>query len=280
MAQTDNSWETAGFYAAACSKYLLNDYERGGDSAMQYVQACLMLGYHEWTAYVSRTGYMRIRNAVGFAQMNGYHYDDNLGTGREGHDKAPRREAIDAASRRDRFIQEESRRRTFWSCFIMDRYLSVGRRRPKIIQVEDLKENIQIPCSDKNFVSGRAVKTRFFGETDLEFAQRRKKTNDEAMQRNNGQIPERIEWEDREDDGMLGRYMFALDHFSAVNKWSNEGGRRCVSEIQFLSNVSLTVLDRSRQILAPGIPKQSTTIWINVSERSKKICQTSYGFRL
>lgn len=219
-AQTDNSWETARFYATACCKHLINDYKRKGESAMQYVQACLMLGYHEWTACVSREGYMRIRNAVGFAQMNGYHYDDNVDMGREGDG---------AATRRDRFIREESRRRTFWSCFILDRYLSVGRRRPKIIQVDDLKDTIQIPCSDKNFISGRAVKTRFFGETDIAYAERRKRTNDEAMQRNNGQNCERIDWEDREDDGMLGRYMFALDHFSAVNKWANEGGRRYAS---------------------------------------------------
>lgn len=176
-----------------------------------------MLGFHEWTACHSRNGYMLIRTAVNFAQMNDYQYDEDL-------DKQDEKD--DAASKRDRFISQESRRRTFWSCFILDRYLSVGRRRPKILQVEDLRNKIQIPCSDKNFISGRAVKTRFFGETDPEYAERRKKTYEEARRRSNGQKPERIEWEDREDDGVLGRYIYALDHFSDVTKWANKGGRR------------------------------------------------------
>lgn len=217
VAQTDSPYDTAEFYAAAARRHLNYDFSGEGETALQQIQAFLMLGFHEWTACHSRNGYMLIRTAVNFAQMNDYQYDEDL-------DKQDEKD--DAASKRDRFISQESRRRTFWSCFILDRYLSVGRRRPKILQVEDLRNKIQIPCSDKNFISGRAVKTRFFGETDPEYAERRKKTYEEARRRSNGQKPERIEWEDREDDGVLGRYIYALDHFSDVTKWANKGGRR------------------------------------------------------
>ena len=229
VAQNDSPYDTAEFYAAAARRHLNHDFSGEGETAMQQIQAFLMLGYHEWTACHSRNGYMLIRTGVNFAQMNDYQYDEDVDKGHEGED---------AASRRDRFIRQESRRRTFWSCFILDRYLSVGRRRPKIIQVDDLRGNIQIPCSDKNFISGRAVKTRFFGETEQEYAERRKKTNDEALQRNGGQKSERIEWEDREDDGMLGRYIYALDHFSDVNKWANKGGRRYASEMPVVNEIN------------------------------------------
>lgn len=235
VAQTNNPYRTAEDYAEACKKCLTCDWNKTGDAAMQLVQALLMLGYHEWTACHSRNGYMRIHEAVGFARMNGYHNPETTNRQSAGDD---------AATRRDRFIQEESRRRTFWSCFIMDRYLSHGKNRPKIIQLEDfagrkqtsrsdknfITGSIQIPCSDKNFIAGRAVKTRFFGETDIQYADRRKETDDKAMLRNGGHSTERIEWEDREEDGILGRYIYALDHLSAVNKWANDGGRRSEPE--------------------------------------------------
>jgi hypothetical protein len=188
---------------------------------MQQIQAFLMLGYHEWNACEERGGYMLIQQGVGFAKMEGYMHDGDPQVN-------PSQE--DAILRRDRFIQQESRRRTFWSCFIMDRYLSVGKRRPRMIQLDDIKDAIQVPCSEKNFISGRVVRTRYFGETDKEYAKRRQQTNQKALQRDDQQKSEKIEWEVREDDGMLGRYMFTLDLFIDVNKWANKGGRRYATD--------------------------------------------------
>ncbi|KAJ4407546.1 hypothetical protein N0V91_003815 [Didymella pomorum] len=159
---------------------------------------------------------MMIRQAIAFAGVHKYAYDE---------DSTKRPSGDDPAARRDRFIRQESQRRTFWSCFILDRILSVGKGRPRVIQVKDLTA-LQIPCSDKNFISGRAVRTRLFGETDEAYAKRRKEIREQALQRDDGHEPPRIEWEDRRDDGMLGRWIFALDHFADVNEWSNNGGRR------------------------------------------------------
>ncbi|KAF2996636.1 hypothetical protein E8E13_002867 [Curvularia kusanoi] len=209
---------------------------------MQQIQAFLMLGYHDWTAFQGRSGYMRIQQGVSFAKVNGYMYEDL--------DMKYHRE--DAVSRRDRFIQQESRRRTFWSCFIMDRYLSVGLRRPKILRVEDMKNTIQIPCSDKNFISGRAVRTRFFGESDAQYAERRKQTEEKALHH------ERVEWEDREDDGMLGRYIFTLDLFTDVNKWANKGGRRSEpADIgPWNSNTEYYHLDKRLETIRESLPEE------------------------
>lgn len=185
-----------------------------------------MLGYHEWNACEERGGYMLIQQGVGFAKMEGYMHDDEPLVDRP----QEARSQENVISRRDRFIQQESRRRTFWSCFIMDRYLSVGKRRPRMIQLDDIRNAIQIPCSDKNFISGRAVRTRYFGETDREYAKRRQEIDEKALQGDDQQKSEKTEWEVREDDGMLGRYMFTLDLFIDVNKWANKGGRRYASD--------------------------------------------------
>lgn len=218
VAQTGNPWDTAEFYAAAAVRHLDNTWSRQGEAAMQQIQALLMLGYHAWTACHSIPGYMMIRQAIAFAGVHEYAYDE---------DAERRLSENDPASKRDRFIRQESQRRTFWSCFILDRILSVGKGRHRVIQVKDLCD-VQIPCSDKNFISGRAVKTRLFGETDEDYAMRRKKINDEALQRNGGRDPAHIEWEDRHDDGMLGRWIYVLDHFADVSEWSNNNGRRYV----------------------------------------------------
>ena len=156
----------------------------------------------------------------------------------EGATKRP--SGDDPAARRDRFIRQESQRRIFWSCFIPDRILSVGKGRPRVIQVKDLSA-LQIPCSDKNFISGRAVRTRLFGETDDVYAERRKEVREEALQRDDGDEPPPIEWEDRHDDGFLGRWIFVLDHFADVKEWSNNGGRRCVRRTPILGEISLNL---------------------------------------
>jgi hypothetical protein len=227
VAQTGNPYDTAEFYAAAALKHLDYSWSRQGEAAMQQIQAFLMLGYHAWSACHSIPGYMMIRQAIAFAGVHNYAYDEDA-------DKRPLGD--DPTSKRDRFIRQESQRRTFWSCFILDRILSVGKGRPRVIQVKDLRD-LQIPCSDKNFISGRAVKTRLFGETDEVYAKRRKEIREEALQRNGGHDPARIEWEDRRDDGMLGRWIYALDHFADVNEWSNNGGRRYVQRTLTIAEV-------------------------------------------
>ncbi|KAH6615115.1 fungal-specific transcription factor domain-containing protein [Boeremia exigua] len=256
IAQNEKPADTATFYATAGRACFDWSFDRKGEAAMQQAQALLMIGYHEWTACKGYSGYMLIRTAVALAQRDGLQFDEDLDAGHQGED---------AALRRDRFIRQESRRRTFWSCFIIDRYLSIGKRRPKILQIEDLYGQIQVPCSDKNFISGRAVRTKFFGETDAEYAKRRKETDEKAMKRNGGHKAERIEWEDRDDDGMLGRYMFALEHFSDVNKWANNGGRRSETEHIGPWNTKTTYyhLDKRLREIRDDLPEELRLTSIN-----------------
>jgi hypothetical protein len=228
IAQHPHAWETSKFYAKAAENWLDWRCRKRNEAAMQQIQAFLMLGYHEWNACEERGGYMLIQQGVGFAKMEGYMHDDvPVPVVDRTEEDRPQEDAI---SRRDRFIQQESRRRTFWSCFIMDRYLSVGKRRPRMIQLDDIRNAIQIPCSEKSFIAGRAVKTRYFGESDREYAKRRQESDEKALQGDDQPKSEKIEWEVREDDGMLGRYMFTLDLFIDVNKWANKGGRRYASD--------------------------------------------------
>jgi len=58
---------------------------------------------------------------------------------------------------REEFIEAEVRRRTAWTCFLMDSLLSGGKGRRRSLRAEDMA--IQLPCATENFVFGTAVCT-------------------------------------------------------------------------------------------------------------------------
>jgi hypothetical protein len=56
---------------------------------------------------------------------------------------------------REEFIEAEGRRRTAWTCFLMDSLLSGGKGRKRSLTAEDMA--IQLPCEQQDFVFGRGV---------------------------------------------------------------------------------------------------------------------------
>jgi hypothetical protein len=58
---------------------------------------------------------------------------------------------------REEFIDAEVRRRTAWTCFLMDSLLSGGKRRKRSLEASDM--NIQLPCEKESFVFGEPVCT-------------------------------------------------------------------------------------------------------------------------
>jgi len=70
-----------------------------------------------------------------------------------------RPKTLDPGARSDEqaLIHQEIKRRTAYSCFILDRYQASGRYRPQIINIDDL--HVQLPCSEEDFQFGINVKT-------------------------------------------------------------------------------------------------------------------------
>jgi len=58
---------------------------------------------------------------------------------------------------RDEFIEAEVRRRTAWTCFLMDSLLSGGKGRKRSLAADDMA--IQLPCERESFVFGEPVCT-------------------------------------------------------------------------------------------------------------------------
>ena len=218
---------TAEFFAEATRKRL---GAMPGKASLERTQALLFLGFHEWTDLEGEQGWLNIGTAIRYAQLLGYQRDEL---------KKYTRAADcddDEFAQQEHFIDREIERRTFWSCFIMDRYLSCGESRPQMLDVAKLRK-IQLPCSDSAFSDGQKVRTRLLGEDDQAYAGRRQRVRDAingshehlngSNQDNHGSNrDDEVEWEEGKDEGELSLYIQAVHHFGRVMEWSNDVGRR------------------------------------------------------
>ena len=226
-----------------------------------------MLGLHEWGMCQGAKAWISIGVAVRSAQVLGLQFEQelddmplsrSLALNTEAHhlginpDRRGPRSMLDKG---DAFIEQEIRRRTFWSCFIMDRYLSSGKYRPSMLNVKDLR--IQLPSSERAFLFGEKVRTLMLGEELDEVAGRAEvqsqrqasvmlgtRSGDRERSHENGDraggsyanhSDERMRndekngrWEIGADEGVLTRFIKALDLYGSIVKWSCAGGRRYV----------------------------------------------------
>ena len=192
----------------------------GRKPSLEKTQALLMLGFHEWTELQGQMGFIKIRTAISCAQA--LRYQDN--TLLEQATYAKIRDCKDDNAKSDMLIDREIERRTFWSCFILDRYVSCGSARPQMLYIASTKK-VQLPCSESAFQYGRKIQTRLLGETDEMYSQRRSKLNGASKQLWDSEA-ESIEWEFGKDEGELSLYIQAVGLFGEVTEWACAGGRR------------------------------------------------------
>jgi hypothetical protein len=221
-----------GIAPIAVSDYFANATEKRlgsipGKGSLERVQALLLLGFHRWSDLKGENGWHFIGIAGRYAQHLGYQQDENL---EDNHAVT----SDDETAQQEYFIDREIQRRTFWSCFIMDRYTSCLRNRPQLFNVAEI--DTQLPCSKKAFEKGIRVKTRFLGESNEHYYQRSQnelnklKRNKEHTNifDNNGprNKADGVIWELGNDESELSLYIQAVNHFGTVLAWSIAKGRR------------------------------------------------------
>ena len=194
------------------------------------------------------------------AQIMGLQYDADLddeplsrsmALSVEAHQLGIKPEKLTHPKRSDAFTEQEIRRRTFWSCFVMDRYLSSGKYRPQMLNVKDLR--IQLPSSEKAFLFGEKVRTLLLDEEPDDYKHRSaaqfpsQPANSAAhnahsdgqdshfrVSSNDGQrkdvLEEKGRWEIGADEGVISRFIRVLDLYGQIVKWSCNGGRRYLKE--------------------------------------------------
>jgi hypothetical protein len=100
-------------------------------------------------------------------------------------------------------IHREIKRRTAYSCFILDRYQAFGRYRPQIININDL--NVQLPCSEEDFQFGIDVETGSLKDSP-----------------GSPDSPD----SSRNITSTLGIYIRLVEIWGRFSRWSCKGGRR------------------------------------------------------
>ncbi|KAL0944487.1 C6 transcription factor [Colletotrichum truncatum] len=161
------------------------------------VQAFLMLGLYKWSQpNGGLAAWMYVGVAIRMAQGLKLGFGDRTPRGKRG--SRPHRSIKSAQLPTESWKDQEIRRRTMFSCLIMDRLLSCGAERVSMVRSDDLQ--IQLPCTEHAFDLGRAVYTGFLRQV--------------------GQEMERPI-----DDSVLSRFVQLADFWGDVTKYSFAGGR-------------------------------------------------------
>jgi len=177
-------------------------------ASVERVQAFLMLGLHEWIQVKPKTkgglgAWMYVGIAIRMAQALGLGFGDV--PERSDRESPPNRSLSAAAAAAEsrvsdeKMIAREVRRRTMFSCLVLDRMLSCGKERVSTIQSEDLQ--IQLPCSEMSFDLADDVHTGFLKPT--------------------ADAPERP----INNDSILARFIRLVDIWGEISKYSFSGGR-------------------------------------------------------
>ena len=208
------------------------------------IQALLMLGLYEWGQTRGLSAWVYVGIAMRLAQSMGLAYEDDSEnrTFKSAISRKP------GSNDRDNAIEKEVRRRTLWSCFVMDRMLSAGKYRPTMISAKELK--VQLPCSDDQFLFVRDVQTGFLGERPAEIVN---------------------------DDGVLSRYIRLVEIFGRFSEWSYAGGRRTETLPPWDSSTKFFQLREELHNFHEALPPNLTFTEANLSAHIEKRNATTYA---
>lgn len=242
----NNAIQAAEYYAEA-ARLQLDGYGLPSEVNINTIQALLMLGLHEWGMARGAKAYRIIGSAIDCAGILGLQVEPDLDLNPEACATAQNPtvtrnlDRSEMYSKEQEVIEKEIKRRTFWSCFIMDRYLSFGKYR--IQKLDIAKIRVQLPCSDHAFIFGHEVNTAILGEDEEAARQRFKEQREQKWAREkraeeNGNnmnstydyhmsdSGDRPKEEIGTNEGLLSRYIRAMELYGQVIQWACTGGRR------------------------------------------------------
>lgn len=252
------------FYASALRNRLAGSDGMGlAVPDLTRVQALLMLALHDWGVCRGKSAWVYVGVAIRLSQAMGlpFELENDMVSHREAvrspglkleadHFGIPRRkEPRELTS--DDVIVDETKRRTLWACFIMDRCLSSGKYRPRMVKVRDL--SIQLP-SDNAFAFGERVRTSRLCDSSarrppslesqgvqipslrqsIGYGDDKMRSNGSTdskawspvAQRNDSADHEIDRWEVGAEESVLSRVIRIIRIWGSIAKWACAGGRR------------------------------------------------------
>ena len=170
--------------------------------SVERVQAFLMLALYEWSKAEEGgfAAWMYLGNAIRMAQAMRLGFGDKPTAGRA-NPPWPRTSSAEGSppSLEQIAVEKEVRRRTMFSCLILDRMLSHGQGREFMIRSEDLE--IQLPCTEVDFDLSKIPYTGFLNPA-----------KGDIHRPNN-------------DDSVLSRFIRLVHIWGKISQYSFAGGR-------------------------------------------------------
>lgn len=162
-------------------------------TSLEVVQALLMLGLYEWGQTRGLAAWVCVGTAIDLAQAMGLEYEDDPDI-----DSYQLRKVLSVTER-------EIRRRTLWSCFIMNHILTARKYRPSRMNSDTF--SVRLPRSDHDFLFANDVKTQFLNSafSGVPIRPGVKSTTLHANE-------------------ILSIYVRLVEIFGRIAKWSHDGG--------------------------------------------------------
>jgi len=273
---------------------------------IERIQAMLMLGLYEWGMCIGAKAWLTIGVAIRTAQAMGFQYEIDLDDEPLSRsltlDQEAAKMGVNGAklpqsgirTDGDAFMQQEIRRRTFWSCYIMDRYLSSGKYRPQMLHAKEMR--IQLPASERSFLFAEKVRTLMLCEEEDGVAGRAEVQNlRRASVMLSGMDPPSSHLEDSStaasshadvddkgrlevggEEGLISRYIKMLEIYGRVMKWSCAGGRRTEKHPPWSPQSEVYHLRQQCLAFKASIPRQHTLTPQNTEAHVIRKSSTSY----
>jgi len=133
---------------------------------LEQIQSLLMLTFYEWTVCRGSQAWKYLGLATRAAHTIGLHYQSDLDYEATSCCLEPsllrtERQLSGLYYGADGFVKQEIRRRTMWSCYLLERYMSNGRYR--LACPENAYHHVQLPASERAFLFDDPVQTLLFG---------------------------------------------------------------------------------------------------------------------
>ncbi|WYZ45174.1 hypothetical protein EsH8_VIII_000490 [Colletotrichum jinshuiense] len=219
------------YFANALTKALGHLESALTSATVVRVQAFLMLGLYKWSQpNGGLAAWMYVGVAIRMAQGLKLGFGDKPSRGRKTLVPSPRfHKSAQVPS--DKWKDQEIRRRTMFSCLILDRLLSCGSDRVSMVRSEDLQ--IQLPCTEQAFDLGRVVYTGFLRQLEQEM--------DQPI-----------------DDSVLSRFVQLADFWGDITKYSFAGGRHTEVHPPWEGESTFFQLNRKVEEFYAHLPEEFT----------------------
>ncbi|SZF03439.1 unnamed protein product [Blumeria hordei] len=244
------------FYAAPLATAFGSTIRHLSRPSLENIQALLMLGLYDWGQTRGLSAWLNVGLAIRLAFAMGLANIDHPET----IPPADARTPLPSMSPRDGAIEKEVRRRTLWSCFIMDRMLSAGQPRPTMIAVDKLA--VQLPCSDDQFLFVHNVPTSFLSARWVPTGEPTPASPSAILS---------------SDDGILSRYLRLVEIFGDLSEWCHAGGRRKETLPPWDPNTGFYQLRHRLEAFHNGLPPSLTFTEANLSAHLEKRNATTYA---